>query len=203
MTVKPNLEAKRSAAQAKTRQRILKGARTCFARLGIDKATIVDIAEAAQYSRPIIYKHFNDKADIVDSVCLKEMQLLQRKLNVRVKRDQPFADQLVDAILEAVLIARNNIYIKRFMEDREAWVRSQTQAGIVHVWVRDRWSAFFKRGQALGILASDIDINESVTWISMVQSLLLIRFASEEIDREATRHFVERFVVRPLLAQRE
>jgi AcrR family transcriptional regulator len=185
----------------KARQRILAGARACFARLGIDKATIVDIAEAAKYSRPVVYKHFSDKADIVDAVCLEEMQALQDELNQRIARDLPFAEQLTDAIFEGVAIALGNIYIQRFMEDHEAWVRSQTQAGRVHVWVRDRWASFLERGQQSGILAADIDIDETVTWISMVQSLLLLRFAHEEIDREATRRFVQRFVVRPLLSQ--
>ena len=61
----------KQAREQKTVSRILAGARECFERLGIEKATIVDIAEAASYSRPVIYKHFNDKADIVDSVCLE------------------------------------------------------------------------------------------------------------------------------------
>lgn len=185
----------------KARQRILAGARACFAKLGIDKASIVDIAEAANYSRPVIYKHFNDKAAIVDAVCLEEVQALQDELNQRIARDLPFAEQLADAIFEGVAIALGNVYIQRFMEDRKAWVRSQTQAGEVHVWVRDRWTSFLSRGQKDGILADDIDIDETVTWISMVQSLLLLRFAEEQIDREATRRFVRRFVVSPLLSQ--
>lgn len=200
MPVKSDPSAAREFTGTQGRQRILAGARVCFERLGIDKATIVDIAEAAGYSRPVIYKHFSDKADIVDSVCLEEMQALQLELNQRIARELPFADQLADAIFEAVVIAQGNIYIQRFMEDREAWVRSQSQAGTVHVWVRDRWTSFLTRGRQAGILAADIDIDECVTWISMVQSILLLRFANEAIDREATRHFVERFVVRPLLA---
>lgn len=187
--------------EQKTVARILAGARACFERLGIEKATIVDIAEAADYSRPVIYKHFSDKADIVDAVCLEEMQALQLELDQRIARDLPFAEQLAVAITEAVILARDNIYIQRFMADREAWVRSQTDAGKVHGWVRGRWASFLERGRAGGLLAQDLDIAQCVGWISMVQSLLLLRYASEQIDREAIRAFVRRFVVMPLLAQ--
>jgi AcrR family transcriptional regulator len=183
----------------KTVARILAGARECFERLGIEKATIVDIAEAASYSRPVIYKHFNDKADIVDSVCQEEMQALQLELNQRIARDLPFIDQLAEAIAEAVILAKDNIYIQRFMQDREAWVRSQSEAGKVHTWVRDRWASFLRRGQEQSILAPDLDIEQCVTWISMVQSLLLLRYASEAIDPVALRSFVRRFVVTPLI----
>ena len=189
----------KQAREQKTVARILAGARACFERLGIEKATIVDIAEAADYSRPVIYKHFSDKADIVDAVCLEEMQALQLELNQRIARDLPFAEQLAEAITEAVILARDNIYIQRFMQDREAWVRSQTDAGKVHGWVRNRWASFIERGRTAGFLAADLDIEQCVGWISMVQSLLLLRYAGEDIDRAALRAFVRRFVVTPLV----
>lgn len=182
----------------KAPERILAGARDCFARLGIDKATITDIAEAADYTRPVIYKYFADKADIVDSVCLEEMQALQAQLDKRVDRSLPFADRLTEAILQAVLLAHGNPYIQRFMDDRETWVRSQSEGGKVHVWVRDRWAHFLRHGLAQGLLANDLDVEQTVTWISMVQSLLLLRHASEDMDEAAMRAFVRRFVVRPL-----
>lgn len=180
--------------------KILAGARDCFAKLGIDKATITDIAEAAGYTRPVIYKYFNDKADIVDSVCLEEMQALQAQLTARVDRALPFADQLGEAILQGVVLAHDNPYIQRFMQDRETWVRSQSEGGKVHIWVRDRWSHFLRRGLADGHLAIDLDVEQTVTWISMVQSLLLLRHESDDMDEAAMRQFIRRFVVRPLLA---
>ena len=74
----------------KTVARILDAARDRFSHLGIEKTTIVDIAEAAQVSRPVIYKYFTDKDHIVDKVWLEEMQALQLQLNARVPRDVPF-----------------------------------------------------------------------------------------------------------------
>ena len=183
----------------KAPQRILAGARECFSKLGIDKATITDIAEAAGYTRPVIYKHFNDKADIVDSVCLEEMQTLQERLNTRVDRTLPYADQLCEAIVQGVLLAHDNPYIQRFMQDRETWVRSQSESGKVHVWVHNRWASFLRRGLKDGHLATDLDVEQTVTWISMVQSLLLLRHESEDMNADAMRAFVRRFVVRPLL----
>lgn len=183
----------------KTIARILDAARDRFSHLGIEKTTIVDIAEAAQFSRPVIYKYFTDKDDIVDRVCLEEMQALQSQLNARVPRDAPFIEQLAEAILQAVLLARGNIYIQRFMDDRKSWVRSQSEGGTVHIWVRERWRSFLLRGQRDGIVAVDLDIEQCVTWIAMVQSLLLLRYASENPDEADMRQFVRRFVVTPML----
>lgn len=186
--------------RSKAPQRVLAAARSCFARLGIEKATITDIAEEADYTRPVIYKYFNDKEDIVDSVCLEEMATLQAQLYTRVNRGLPFGDQLAEAILQGVLLAQDNPYIQRFMQDRDTWVRSQSEGGKVHIWVRNRWTRFLERGLSEGHLADDLDIEQTVTWISMVQSLLLLRHMSEDMNEAAMRTFVRRFVVRPLLA---
>lgn len=183
-----------------TARRILAGARQCFETIGIAKTTIVDIAEAANYSRPVIYKYFSDKNDIVDQVCLEEMQAIQVDLRAALNRNQSFPDQMAQAILTAVLLARRNSYIRRFTQDHATWVRSQTSVGIVHQWVADRWSAFLMRGQSQGVLADDLDVEETVTWIALTQSLLLIRFDNEDMNEKEMLRFVRRFVVTPLLA---
>ncbi|MEW6574756.1 MAG: TetR/AcrR family transcriptional regulator [Pseudomonadota bacterium] len=188
-----------NARTQKAIARILAAARDSFSKHGIERTTIVDIAEAAEYSRPVIYKYFTDKDDIVDQVCLEEMQALQVELSARVPRDVSFTDQLAEAILQAVLLARGNIYIQRFMDDRQAWVRSQSEGGKVHIWVRERWRSFLLRGQRDGIVADDLDIEQCVTWIALVQSLLLLRYSNEEPDENDMRRFVRRFVVTPML----
>jgi len=184
----------------RSRERILAAARACFERLGIEAATIVDIAEAANYSRPIVYKHFSDKADIVDSVCLEEMQTLRAELRKRVKPDLSYDAQLTESILQAVILANDNPYIRRFMEDRESWLRSQTIGRKVRDWVRASWEAFIRRGQAAGAFARDLDLEETVTWIAMNQSQLLLRYQDEGFDEASMRRFIRRFVVTPLLA---
>lgn len=189
----------RSARTQKTMARIIDAARDRFSHLGIEKTTIVDIADTAEFSRPVVYKYFTDKDDIVDRVCLQEMQALQLQLNARVPRTLPFIDQLAEAILQAVLLARGNIYIQRFMDDHEAWVRSQGEGGQVHSWVHERWRSFLLRGQREGIVADDLDIEQCVTWIALVQSLLLLRYANEIPDEAEMRRFIRRFVVTPML----
>lgn len=180
-------------------RRILASAVKCFETIGLAKTSIADIARTAGYSRPLVYKYFPGKSDIVDQVCIEEMQAIQVDLRAGLDRSQSFADKMAQAILMAVLLARRNPYIRRFTQDLSTWVRSQTSAGIVHQWVTDRWRAFLMRGQSQGVLAEDLDVEETVTWIALTQSLLLIRFDNEDIDERELLRLVRRFVVTPLL----
>jgi AcrR family transcriptional regulator len=184
----------------RTRSLILAAARDCFERLGIETATIIDIAEAADYSRPIIYKHFKDKADIVDHVCLEEMQALQTQLAKLLPRGLSFAEQLTELIVQGAILANRNLYLRRYLADRESWLRSQIAGQKVHEWVRESWDSFLRRGQADGTFARDLDVEEAVNWINMNQSQLLLRFRDEPIDPAQLRRFVRRFVLPPLLA---
>ena len=181
------------------RARILTAARACLERDGIDRVTIVDIAEAANYSRPVVYKHFADKAEIVDELCLADMKAVGAALRDRIPRSAPYEERLVEAILQAVLLARGKVLLQRLLDDRESWLRSQTVGERVRDWVRERWEAFLRRGKATQLLAEDLDLDEVVEWIAMNQSQLLLRHRSDPIDEARVRHFVRRFIVRPLL----
>ena len=185
---------------SRTEQRILAGARRCFATNGIDRTTIVDIAEAAAYTRPVIYKYFADKSAIVDHLCILEMQGIQQRLNDQLDRTLSYGEVMTQAIMLGVTLARENVYIRRFIQDHATWTRSQTESGLVHAWVTGQWDHFLARGRARGELAADIDLEETVTWIALVQSLLLMRFDNDDMDEIKMHRFVSRFVVMPLLA---
>lgn len=48
--------------------RIFNAASRCFSEKGFQATTIIDIADAAGVSRPLVYKYFGDKDGLIDSV---------------------------------------------------------------------------------------------------------------------------------------
>src|SRR5687767_3244469 len=187
-----NMPSKATARrEGPARTRILAAARACFERDGIEAVTIVDIAEAANYSRPIVYKHFADKAEIVDTLCLEDMAVVQNELRSRIGRQLPYERRLTEAIVLGVVLARERPLLRRLLDDRESWLRSQRMGDRVRDWVRERWSAFLRRGAAARLLADDLELDEVVEWIAMNQSQMLLRFQGEPLDVEHLRRFVE------------
>ncbi|MEQ9663496.1 MAG: TetR/AcrR family transcriptional regulator [Parasphingopyxis sp.] len=192
--------ASASPSTERTARKILDAAKACFEHQGIEKTSMVDIATQAGYSRPIVYKHFANKDEVVDAVCIREMLAVQAVLDRHIPADLPFAERLTEVILRAVLLARDNPYLQRFSEDGTAWARSQNYSGRVHRWFADRWQAYLARAQNSGMIAEDVDIERIVGWIALAQSFLLRESDRAPMDEDEMRAFLRRFLIAPLLA---
>lgn len=195
-------EADNKTTPHATAERIVQGARACFARYGIQKTTIEDIASAAGVSRPTVYKHFPGKQHIIDHISLTEMARVHADLRTRMTRKSSFADTITEAILLSVQAAHANPYVRRFVQDPELASRSHIPSSPFQIGARERWSALLARAEASGELATDIGTEEIVAWLSLSQMMLLTTIEQLGTDEERMRRFIRRFVVEPLLAAR-
>lgn len=84
---------------ADARDRICQAAFTCFLRLGIQRTSMTDIAREAGITRPTLYKHFKNKADVLFSAV--DGEALQFALDV-VAHARTF-DTLEERIVETIV----------------------------------------------------------------------------------------------------
>jgi AcrR family transcriptional regulator len=72
-----SLSATRRARERDTiRERILDAARELFAAEGYEAVTMRRVAERIEYTPPVIYQHFADKATLIGEVTLRDFRLL-------------------------------------------------------------------------------------------------------------------------------
>jgi AcrR family transcriptional regulator len=92
--------SRQQQAHERVRREILMAAAGVFARHGYAAATLADLAEAAGYAPPSLYRYFRSKEEIFSSL----IQLLKRELfatfELPVDRDLPLAARL-EALLRA------------------------------------------------------------------------------------------------------
>ncbi len=77
-----------------TKEHILKAAGKVFERFGFNKASMNDIAVAAQKGRRTIYMHFGSKEEVFKAVIDKEVSVLVIKLEAIVARSIPPDEKL-------------------------------------------------------------------------------------------------------------
>src|SRR5262245_12757060 len=71
MTRSPSV-ARRARERQQLRARLLDAARELFAAEGYDAVTIRRVAERIEYTAPVIYQHFADKATLIREICLND-----------------------------------------------------------------------------------------------------------------------------------
>ena len=64
----------------RTRELLIDAARQLFARFGVEKTTMNDIAEASKRGRRTVYMYFNSKSDVFYAVVGRELDLLCKRL---------------------------------------------------------------------------------------------------------------------------
>lgn len=76
------VQERRAREKQELRQEILDAARDLFVHEGFENVSMRKIAEKIEYSPTTIYLHFQDKADLLDSVCEETLQKLEHRLAV-------------------------------------------------------------------------------------------------------------------------
>lgn len=184
-----------------TEERILRAAYVCFAQNGIIRTTIEDISREAKVSRPTIYKYYAGKAAILDEISNRETHLVNLEVRKNLVRHEKFADFLTDVLLLVVRTASKNIYIRRLTESQKFQIHAMEKGSSAFEQQRKWWAGMLHHATERNELATDIENDEIITWLTHSQSLLLAYVDSPTISDADVKRLIRRFVVEPLLAE--
>lgn len=87
-----------STTTTKTRELLIDAARRVFARKGIERTTMNDIAVASQKGRRTLYTYFKSKEEISSIVIENEMERLYEMLETVEKKNLPADEKLITFI---------------------------------------------------------------------------------------------------------
>jgi AcrR family transcriptional regulator len=73
---------RRLREKAQVRDRILDAAREIFVTEGYEAVTMRRVADAIEYTPPVIYQHFADKATLIREMCLQDFRTFSRGFQV-------------------------------------------------------------------------------------------------------------------------
>lgn len=79
-------------------ERILDAAYTCFARYGVRRTTMDDIAVAAEMSRAAVYQHVRNKDDAFRRLTTRIFDAALARANAAAEREAPLVERLHDIL---------------------------------------------------------------------------------------------------------
>ena len=187
-----------------TEKEIVAAATRAFRRYGIDRATVVDIAQEAGVSRQTLYNHApGGKDTIIAMVIVDEARRVNARARRRLRYDLPPAELIAHAHVELVLSARKSPYTEVLLAGGALDMTSpviETASGVAGV-MAEYWMPILERLRDEGALAPGLDLDEVVHWLTFLHVALSAQPAAFGGDRRVTEDLIRRYVAPVLVAQ--
>ena len=186
-----------------TRDVILESAYACFGRQGLQKATIVDIAKAANVSRSTIYEYFSDKAEIIEACAEHASERFYREMSAAIDRGGSLEEKLSQA---AVFVTRARHAIaseKYFDEDAISLLLTKDAAVLLRECV-DFFAPYLSAAKLTGEVRKDLDVEAAGEWFARILFSLFSTPSStlNMDDPDVVAEFVRAHVLRGFAGDR-
>ncbi|ACY99434.1 MULTISPECIES: TetR/AcrR family transcriptional regulator [Thermomonospora] len=186
-----------SATTDSTRERIIDAAEECFARYGIAKTTVEDIAAAAGLSRATVYRSVTGGRDeLILAVMLRELTRVLDRLAALLRRSGPVPEAVIEGIMDVVSHVRSQPHFAHFLVPEAA---GHTQAVVAGAAERildmccEYVRPYFEAAQREGQIREGIEVEGTVEFLFRIITSLIVLDRGR--DPEATRNFLRSYVV--------
>jgi AcrR family transcriptional regulator len=186
---------------ADPRSSILAAAEKCFARFGIMKTTMEDVARAANLSRATVYRYFADR----DSLILESV-VRRSRLNMQPAREYilqwPTTEQrIVEGILHDVQRGHRDPMIHKLVSPPEMMMATSLLAtsGKATELTRELWEPILIAEQESRALRPDIDLVLLYEWIAELEMMCISQLAAGTGSIDRFRQKLRAFFVPALL----
>jgi AcrR family transcriptional regulator len=191
-----------STAAESPEERIIQAATACFARWGVQKTSMGDIADAARMQRPHLYRHFESKEALITTVIVRESRgLSQERLTMFPRRGRASA-----LFLDALMYGQERLAVNDFT----SYVVKQGSGLLVRLLSTDSsfvaaeglwWNPALNYGRKRGEVRPDLSNTEIIQWFLLSQMTIFDRRDLWPAPEDFRRH-LEQFVIAAILSTR-
>ncbi|MCX2929945.1 TetR/AcrR family transcriptional regulator [Mycobacterium sp. CVI_P3] len=180
--------------------RVVAAARRCFARYGVDRTTMHDIAKEAGIGRTGVYRLGLTRPQLTEAAIVGRLQELGEGIRPIADRDAPFAELVIDTSIATVDAARSDPELHHLLDTTTTVSLHRLITGhdsAMQAIVADLLGPMLRRGREQGELRADVTDERVVEWLRGVYLMLMLR---EDLDADAERAMVADFVLSSLVA---
>lgn len=186
-----------------TSTRILAAAEKCFDEYSMSRTTIEDIAAAANVSRPTIYRHFPNKDMIVDGVLMRKSARISQLVLDTMGKCNTSRERITEAMVTSVQFLASDRMTREALDApfRDLINVTDDPAKPAAKNLVQRWLPILSAAIADGTLSPDLEIPPTVSWLTDVQMLFVVRMLALGETIETIREEIERYVLNGLAAR--
>jgi AcrR family transcriptional regulator len=191
----------RIATNSATRQHILRAALKSFARCGYAAASVQQIVDAAQVSKPALYYYFEDKADLFQALVDQAHDERYSLMQEAAERGRTVGEKLEEIVATVFEFALRNRELMR-LAFATAFAASGEMPGGAKCCEKGRRNFEFIRsliqqGQAAGELDKRFSADELAMGIyGQLNTYVMVRLLAPDcpLDRQAAKQIVRLFL---------
>jgi AcrR family transcriptional regulator len=180
------------------RRDYLAAALRSFRRIGVRRATMVDIAREAGVTRQTLYNHFpGGKDTVVGELIVEEAHNVNARARRKLDLDAPAAELLADAVVELARSARRSEFVDVLIAHEGLDVTSGVidRSPAVAAVMEEYWEPILAALEQRRELRADLDHQTAIAWLTFVHVALVARPDSFRGRRDVTRAAVAAYVV--------
>ncbi len=181
------------------RERIVNAAEECFARFGVGKTTVEDVAAAAGISRATVYRSFaGGRDEVILAVVLRDLRRFLDRLAGRLSGERSVTDAIVEGVVDAVAFVRGEPQVAALLARDAAGHTQAAVAGGARSLLdlcADYVRPHFDAAQRAGSLRADITAEGAVEFLFRIISSMIVMPREDD-----PRGFLRIYVV-PALAE--
>lgn len=184
------------------RNRLIDAAEACFARFGVVKTTLEDIASQAGVSRATVYRYFDGGRDeVILGVVLREARVFLDALGRRVQREETLDAAIVEGVMYTVASVGENDHLALLFSPEVAGQTSAIAGAstVLFEIASDFLRPILEQARRDGMLRQGVEADDAAEFVvRMILSLLAVqgperRSASK--DREFVRTYCAAAIV--------
>jgi AcrR family transcriptional regulator len=183
--------------------RVVAAARRCFARYGVDRTTMNDIAKEAGIGRTGVYRLGLTRPEITEAAIVSRLRELGDGIRPIADRDAPFAELLLDTSIATVDAARSDPELHHLLDTTATVSLHRLITGrdsAMQAIVLDVIGPMLRRGRERGEMRAEVSDDRAVEWLRGVYLMLMLR---EDLDADAERALIADFVLPSLVVDRK
>ncbi|ROO89846.1 TetR family transcriptional regulator [Actinocorallia herbida] len=190
-----------SSAPRSSAERIVDAAEECFARFGVAKTTVEDVANAAGMSRATLYRNFSGGRDeLILAVFLRDIGRFLDELVANVPEEFDPAESVVAGVLDAVRFVQGEpkfaaLFVPEAVGHTHKAVAHSSQRAVD--LCAERVEPYFLAARDAGLLRAELEVNGTVEFLFRIISSLSL--APLERPEAETAKFLRTYVVPALL----
>lgn len=187
---------------AEVPEQVLAAARRCFARYGVDRTTMDDIAKESGIGRTGLYRLGLTRPEITEAAIVTRLRELGEGIRPIADRAAPFDELLLETSIATVDAARSDPELRHLLDTTTSVSLHRLITGhesAMQGIVLDVLGPMLRRARERGEIRPEVSDDRAVEWLRGVYLMLILR---EDLDADAEKSLVADFVLPSLVANR-